>query len=84
MSATKERTTTNEVIYIASLYRFGEDLYCASGDEWEAKNRIMFLYMEMFNQLNGEMPTKAEFQDAQECIEILKLPIGKAIRYGYE
>jgi len=81
MSATKNYFTA---VYVASLYRFGETLYCASESEDDAKNRIMFLYMEMFNRLNGEMPTKAEFQDAQECIEILKLPIGKAIVYGYE
>lgn len=81
------KKTKSEVIYIATLYRFGYDLTVAAHSEADAINALMSDYDEAFERYNGCEPSEIAYDRgeeeksyhdlAMEEIEIRSYEIGK-------
>lgn len=76
---TKEKSATDvKKVFLASLYRFGYDLYVVGRTEKEAKDAIKEAYIQTYMDWNdGEKPSAHEKQVAFDEIFVSELAFGE-------
>ena len=65
-------------IWVATSWRFGGHIDCASASKKEAVDKVMQKYDELWKQYNDEPVDKAYRKEAKEDIELVFYPLGEA------